>query len=72
MNYSPITVTADNFDEAIRENILSAIKVLKSKVHAYGGPWPKIDAEGSQVRLVATSDLPQAACTLEKLLELIA
>lgn len=67
MNYFPITVTQDNLDWSVRENIRRAFTVLATKSRIdLTLPQTQIDAGGFLFRLAAPAQSDTAACTLQQ------
>ena len=67
----PITVTAENFGEAVRENILQSIRELSYKLNVFDSNPARdtLDANNSRIRLVADAVHPADAVNLRTLLE---
>lgn len=74
MNFEPITITADNLEWAVRENMRRVVAALKTKVHASEiRAISGIDADGNVLGGIEYDlDVPTSALTMagaEALLE---
>lgn len=69
--YTPITITNENYQSAIRENILEAIKTLESKIRVDRGlPLPGLIASDNFVSLVGDAVDESSACTFQQFISL--
>lgn len=65
--YRPITVTKENAEYAVRENILEALRVLETKLRVDKAlPMNDIDSNSHLFRLVQDGLDESAACTLSQ------